>query len=175
VIASLWNSEGIILDLRNNGGGSVDNIYRLASRFADRKRKIYTSEIKTGPGHEDFGKMEEVFLEPAGSQQYLKKVALLTNRGCYSATSFFALTMKAFPHVVQIGDTTGGGLGAPAGFELPNGWGYRFSVTRTYSVDGFNWENGVPPDITIWNNPNDELLGIDGIMEEAIRLILSEQ
>jgi C-terminal processing protease CtpA/Prc len=82
--------------------------------------------------------------------------------------------MHAFPHVTQVGDTTGGGLGSPAGFELPNGWGYRFSVSRTFTPDGKNWENGVPPDITIWMDTSDEQAGIDTIMETAIQLLISE-
>jgi hypothetical protein len=171
VIGSLWHTNGIILDMRNNGGGNVTNIYQIGSRFADQERVIFTSAMKTGPGHDDFGEAAEVTMKPVGSYRYTRPVILLTNRGCFSATSFFATAMKAFPHVVQVGDTTGGGLGAPAGFELPNGWGYRFSVSRTFAPDGQNWENGVPPDVTIWMDPLHELDGIDDIMEKAIEII----
>jgi len=175
VIASLWHSKGIILDLRNNGGGDVNNIYTLGSRFADQKRFIYSSELKNGPGHEDFGDTSRVYMSPGGSYRYTGTVVLLTNRGCFSATSLFATAMKAFPYVIQVGDTTGGGLGAPAGFELPNGWGYRFSVSRTIAPDGSNWENGIPPDITVWNIPLHELAGVDDIMEEAIAIIIGKE
>ena len=171
VISSLWHTDGIILDMRNNGGGSVNNIYQIGSRFADTERLIYLSYMKTGPGYDDFSEPAEVTMKPGGSYRYTKPVILLTNRGCFSATSFFATAMKAFPQVIQVGDTTGGGLGAPAGFELPNGWGYRFSVSRTLSPDGQNWENGVPPDITVWMDPQHALNGIDDIMEKAIELI----
>jgi len=171
-IAALWYTDGIILDMRGNGGGSVSNIYKIGSRFSDEKRFIYSSVLKNGPGHEDFGDPADVYMEPVGSNQYTKKVILLTNRGCFSATSFFTLAMKAFPHVIQVGDTTGGGLGSPAGFELPNGWGYRFSVSRTFSPDGENWESGVPPDVTVWMDPIHEAQGIDDIMEKAIELII---
>lgn len=174
-VQTLYHTKGIILDLRSNGGGSVNNIYRLGSRFADEKRFVYSSYLKNGPGHDDFGDPADVYMEPAGAYQYLKPVILLTNRGCYSATSFFATAMKAFPHIIQVGDTTGGGLGSPAGYELPNGWGYRFSVSRTLTPDGENWENGVPPDITVWMNPQNELNGIDDIMEKAIEIILSNK
>jgi hypothetical protein len=173
-VQSLWHTEGIILDLRSNGGGTVSNVYKLGSRFADQKRFVYTSELKNGPGHNDFGEPAEVYMEPGGLYQYTKPVILLTNRGCYSATSLFTLAMKAYPHVIQVGDTTGGGLGSPAGFELPNGWGYRFSVSRTLSPDGENFENGVPPDVVVWMNPQNEANGKDDIMEKAIELILNK-
>ena len=172
VIAHLLNTDGIILDMRSNGGGTVNNIYRLGGRFADEERFIYSSILKNGPGHEDFSAPANVYMDPLGARQYTRPVMLLTNRGCYSATSFFALAMKAFPHVIQVGDTTGGGLGAPAGFELPNGWGFRFSVSRTFSPNGDNWENGVPPDVTVWMDPVNELNGVDDIMEKAMELIL---
>lgn len=173
VIGSLWHTKGIILDLRSNGGGSVNNIYRLGSRFADERRFIYSSILKNGPGHDDFSEPANVYMEKGGQYQYTKPVILLTNRGCFSATSFFALAMKTFPHVIQVGDTTGGGLGSPAGYELPNGWGYRFSTSRTFSPAGENFENGVPPDVTIWMDPENAFNGRDDIMEKAIEIILS--
>lgn len=175
VIGSFFHTQGIILDMRSNGGGNVNNIYRLGSRFADQKRFIYSSILKNGPDHEAFSDAAEVYMEPGGFYQYTKPVILLTNRGCFSATSFFTLAMKAFPHVIQVGDTTGGGLGAPAGFELPNGWGYRFSTSRTFSPDGDNFEDGVPPDVTVWMDPQHELNGVDDIMEKAIEIILEKK
>ncbi|MBN2175671.1 MAG: S41 family peptidase [Bacteroidales bacterium] len=173
-IGSLLHSKGIIFDMRSNSGGNVSNIYRIGSRLADEKRLIYTSALKNGPGHDDFGEPAEVFMEPVSSHRFPGKFILLTNRGCFSATSFFALAMKAFPNVIQVGDTTGGGLGSPAGFELPNGWGYRFSVSRTLSPSGENFENGVPPDVTIWMDPEHAFQGIDDIMEKAIEIILND-
>lgn len=172
VLNRFRNTDGIILDMRSNGGGNVTNIHRLGSRFADSRRLIYTSALVNGPGHNDFEEPAEVYMAPGGQRQYTKPVMLLTNRGCFSATSFFCTAMKAFPHVVQVGDTTGGGLGAPSGFELPNGWSYRFSVSETLTPNGENFEDGVPPDITVWMDPEHELNGIDDIMERAIEEIL---
>ena len=177
VISRFRNTKGLILDMRSNRGGAVTNIHTIGSRLADKKRLIYSSALKNGPGHNDFGKPVDVFMEPDPDSniQYSNKVILLTNRGCFSATSFFSTAMKAFPNVIQIGDTTGGGMGAPTGFELPNGWSYRFSCSRTLSADGHNWENGVPPDIVVWMNPQNELLGIDDIMERAILEIVEDR
>lgn len=174
VVGNFLKTKGIILDMRNNGGGDVNNIYRIGSRFADKKRLIYKSILKNGPGHEDFTDTADVYMEPVSPHTYANKVILLTNRGCFSATSFFTLAMKAFPNVIQVGDTTGGGLGSPAGFELPNGWGYRFSVSRTFSPEGINYDNGVPPDVTQWMNPQHQLAGIDDIMEKAIEIIIND-
>ncbi len=173
VINRFWNTDGIILDMRSNGGGSVSNIRTIAGRFTDKRRLVYTSSLKNGPGHDDFGKPAAVYVNPLGSKHYVGKVMFLTNRGSFSATSFFSLIMKALPNVTQIGDTTGGGLGSPTGFELPNGWAYRFSCSKTLTPHGENFENGVPPDITVWMNPGHETEGIDDIMERAIEEIIN--
>ena len=168
------NTEGIILDVRNNGGGVIANIFSLASRFADQTRHIYTSYVKNGPGHEDFKGPDIVTLSPAGNN-YTKTVCILTNRNCYSATSFFVLAMRNFPYVKIVGDTTGGGLGAPAGAELPNGWGIRFSCSRTLSPQGDNFEDGIPPDVLVYITSDDQKKGKDSIIEKAISLILNGQ
>jgi C-terminal processing protease CtpA/Prc len=174
VLDKLKSTKGIIIDLRSNGGGVIANIFTLASRFADKSRHIYTSYIKNGPGHEDFDGPNIVTLSPS-SNNFKGQVCILTNRNSYSATSFFVLAMRNFPNVKIVGDTTGGGLGAPTGAELPNGWGIRFSCSRTLSPEGENFENGIPPSITVNMTTDDQKKGKDTIIETAMNIILSGQ
>lgn len=166
--------DGVIVDVRNNGGGDVGNVFTLANHFADEKRFAYLSQIKVGPGSGDFDDDDEVYIEPASSSyQFTKRIAVLTNRNCYSATSLFCLAMKSLPYVKLIGDSTGGGLGAPTSAELPNGWNYRFSATRTLSPQGNNWESGIPADILIDLDPVMQDEGYDSIIERAIQYIIT--
>ncbi|HEX3006028.1 MAG TPA: S41 family peptidase [Bacteroidales bacterium] len=173
IIDKYRNSKGIIMDVRSNGGGFVSNVFTLCSAFADIRRHVYTSYIKTGPGHEDFSEAHNVFISPSSNEPFAKPVVVLTNRGCYSATSFFVLAMREFPNVITMGDTTGGGLGAPTGAELPNGWSFRFSCTRTISSDGMNYEDGIPPDKLVYMTKGDEYKGFDTIIESAIAEIVA--
>jgi hypothetical protein len=173
VVDRFKDTKGIIIDVRSNGGGFVSGVIRICSRFADEQRHIYTSCLKNGPGHEDFAVPNEIYITPA-STKYLKKVCILTNRGCYSATSFFVLAMRNFPNVTIVGDTTGGGLGAPTGAELPNGWGFRFSASRTLSPEGENFEDGIPPDVQVNLQTSDVAEGVDTIIEKAISLIKAD-
>lgn len=173
VINRYRDLKGIIFDVRSNGGGYIRNVFTICSAFADQRRHVYTSYIKTGPGHEDFSGPNRVMISPSNDRPILKPVYILTNRGCYSATSFFVLAMKAFPNVTIMGDTTGGGLGAPTGAELPNGWSFRFSCTRTLSPDGINYEDGIPPDKVKYLRTSDVNRGIDTIIETAVSEILA--
>lgn len=162
ILEKFQDTEGIILDLRENGGGAVSDVFALMSRFLDSTRTVFHSRIKSGPGHNEFSAAEAAVLNPV-TGAYTKKVALLTDRGTYSAGSFTSLGMKAIPHIRQIGDTTGGGLGVPNGGQLPNGWTYRFSITQSLDLNlDPQWEQGVPPDTTVlfdWNDrETDEIL-----------------
>lgn len=157
------NTKGIILDLRENGGGDVSDVYALLSRFVDQKTLAFYSRIKNGPGINDFTAPEAGYVEPHTGTRYLKKVVMLTDRGTFSAGSFTALGTKAIDNIVMIGDTTGGGLGLPNGGQLPNGWNYRFSVSQALDLNfDPQFENGVPPEITVlmdWSTPtSDEVL-----------------
>lgn len=163
------NTKGLIVDLRNNEGGDPANGWKLAERFVDERRLIYTNIYKNGPGENDFTAPSEAYFEPDG-KRITDKVVVLTNRRTYSAGNFFAATMKAFPNVTVVGDTTGGGGGAPVGWELPNGWFFNFSSSITYLPDGFIIENGVPPDIQVDLLESDRVQGIDTILEKALEL-----
>lgn len=161
------DTKGLILDLRENGGGSVSDVFKLLSRFVETKTLVNYSRIKTGPGHNDFSDDKPVYVSPHDGIRYKNKVAVLTDRGTYSAGSFTSLATKALPNMILIGDTTGGGLGLPNGGQLPNGWTYRFSVTQALSLDkNEEYENGVPPDIKVLFDWND--LTKDEILERAI-------
>lgn len=167
--------NGIILDLRQNGGGSISNVSKLLSIFDNHKQLLYQTQVKSGPGHDAFKDAETVYAADSsllGKNPYTKPVAVLIDRGSYSATSFFAICTMAFDNVKLFGDYSGGGLGLPNGGILPNGWAYRFSVTRTLANDGQNYENGVPPDVRVLLDPACTDQGIDNVIEAAADWIL---
>jgi hypothetical protein len=166
------NTRGLILDIRENGGGTPLDIYAILSRFVEEPTHLYNSRIKSGPGHNEFSDLEPAMVSPSGQTRYQNMVAVLTDRGSYSASSFFALATKALPNMVLIGDTTGGGLGLPNGGQLPNGWQYRFSITQALDLQGNNYEPGVPPDITVIMTDEDRSNGIDPVIDRAVQEIL---
>lgn len=164
-------TNGVILDLRENGGGAVSDVYSILSRFVDEKTLVMYSKIKNGPGHNDFTEPEAAYLEPNSGTRYQRKVVLLVDRGTYSSGSLTTLAARAIPNITIMGDTTGGGLGLPNGGQLPNGWNYRFSVSQVLDLNLNNeFENGVPPDIVQYFDWND--LSTDEVIERAVQEIL---
>ena len=169
VINLFKDKNGIIIDVRNNGGGSIGNVNQIASRFTELERLVSLIRYKSGPEHNEFGPVYGINLSPKGPQQFTKPVVVLTNRKSYSATNLFASYMLALPNVTLVGDTSGGGGGAPSYTELANGWSLRVSTTQTFTPeDNFNIEDGVPPEIRVDMDPNEEAEGIDSILERAL-------
>ncbi len=161
------DTKGLIIDLRENGGGQVTDIFNILSRFVEEKTLTNYSRIKNGPGRNDFSEAEPAYVSPYDGIRYTNKVIMLIDRGTYSAGSFTALATKAIPNILLMGDTTGGGLGLPNGGQLPNGWLYRFSITQALTLDKSpDYENGVPADIEALFDWND--LTKDEVLERAI-------
>ncbi len=170
LIANLKGSRGLIIDVRNNGGGSTENAKRLASRFTDEKLLAGFNYVKTGPGYNHFRK-QEIYIEPHDGERFTGNIAVLTNRKSYSATTYFTQYMNALPNVTFVGDTTGGGGGMPAFHDLPNGWLLRVSSSRFYSPQGVNIESGIPPHIQVNMSEGSMAEGRDDILEAAIEFL----
>lgn len=168
IINRYQNTKGLILDLRENGGGAAVDIFNILNRFVDEKTLLYYTRLKNGEGRNDFTDITPVYVTPYKGTRYTgKKIMLLTDRGTYSAGSFTSLSSKALPNMIMVGDTTGGGLGLPNGGQLPNGWTYRFSVSQAMNLDKDpSWEKGVPPDIFVRFNWND--MTRDEVLDRAL-------
>lgn len=163
--------EGIILDIRDNGGGLLTNSDKLASHFFNEKTLVGYMMHKTGKGHDDFSKPYEIYVEPSNGVKYQKKVVVLTNRSCYSAANDFVNSMRYAPNVIIIGDKTGGGSGMPFSSEIPNGWSVRFSASPMLDASKNHTEFGIDPDEKVDMTDEDISKGIDTIIERAREII----
>lgn len=169
VLSNLAICDGIIIDVRNNGGGTITNSSKLASRFTNEKVLSGYIQHKTGPGHNQFSSPLAIYLEPSDRIRWQKKVAVLTNRHAFSATNDFVNNMQSIKSglITIIGDKTGGGSGLPFSSELPNGWSVRFSASPHLNKDKEQIEFGIDPDIKQDMTPEDFAKGKDSIIERA--------
>lgn len=163
--------DGIIFDVRNNGGGSLSNVERITARFFNERTHVGYISHKIGPGHNHFSPLHPKYAETSNRIRYQKPVAVLTNRGCYSATNEFVSVMKYAPNVTVIGDKTGGGSGLPFSSELPNGWSVRFSASPMFNAEKEHIEFGVEPDIRVNMSQKDADKKRDTIIEKARSLL----
>lgn len=169
MLTEIENTKGMILDVRGNGGGDPEYAGLLASHFTDKR--VYTGyeSFKTGPGKNDFSK-SNIYLIPSSGVKYLKPVALLTDRGCYSATLTLQYLTDPLENVFSVGAKSGGGSGSTSDGQLTNGWIYSLSVSEFIDAKGRHIDDGIVPDIESHLDPINK--DKDEIIETAITEIL---
>lgn len=162
---------GLIIDLRDNGGGMLTSAETLAARFTDKEMLVGYMRHKTGKGHDDFSSLEKQTLKPGKGIRWHKPVVVLVNRSVFSAANEFVKYMRHFPEVTIVGDRTGGGAGLPFSSELPNGWSIRFSACPIYDTDLRSTENGMEYDVSVGLSASDISRGTDSMIEKAREII----
>lgn len=174
VFSYLSTADGLIIDVRSNGGGYLTNVETLVGRFIDRRTHVGSIQHKNGPAHNDFSEPFDYYFEPTKNHiHYQRPVVILANRGSFSATNNFVSIMRHLPQVTIVGDTTGGGSGLPFTSELPNGWRIRFSSCPITDVDGTITEFGVAPDVRVDLLDADAAQGRDTMLETAFQVLRS--
>lgn len=163
--------DGLIIDVRNNGGGNLTTAQKLAARFTNEKVLVGYMCHKTGPGHSDFSEPKPVYIEPSNGIRWQKKAVVLTNRRSYSATNDFVNSMSQFPNVTLVGDKTGGGSGLPFSSEIPNGWSIRFSASPMFDPEMNQLEFGIEPDVKVDMTSDDIRQGKDTMIETACKIL----
>ncbi|WP_100644504.1 S41 family peptidase [Alteromonas facilis] len=140
------NTDSLIFDVRNNGGGSPSMVQFLISYLLDEEpvhlNDIYKRELDS---------IKQYWSLPMvpGKRRPDIDVFVLTSRSSFSAAEDFAYTLKHLQRATIIGETTGGGA-HPGGREIAND---RFLVwvptARSINpITGSNWEAvGVKPHI----------------------------
>lgn len=171
VFRAFEKCRGLIIDVRNNGGGEMSNAYMLSAPFFTADQTIGYWSHKTGPGHHDFSPLEPLTTDISLiSSRWEKPVAVLCNRRTYSAANMFVNIMRYAPNASIVGGLSGGGGGMPMSYELPCGWMVRFSSIRLFDRDKQDLENGIQPDVPVTLLSTDK----DDIIEAAITLINSK-
>lgn len=175
ILAYFAGANALIFDVRDNGGGNMDNVKDLVCRFITRRILAGYIRHKTGPGHDQFSEPYAYYIDPIGGGHFTwtKPVVVLANRSTFSAANNFVSIMKLLPGVTVVGATTGGGSGMPYSTMLPNGWGLRFSACPVYDAQRHLTESGVEPTegCAVDMTPEEIAQGKDAIIDFAVNYI----
>lgn len=172
-IRFLQNTDGLILDVRNNDGGAPIIDRFMAARFVGEEKLAFTIQTRNGPNHDDFDAPTEYYSKPAGPLQYTNPTIALTNHAAVSAGEEFLLFLENQSHITVMGDTTSNAFSSVAFNRLlPNGWEFGYPNQLYLYPDGSSPEGiGIVPDIYIRNDSLDVQNGIDKILEQAIEML----
>jgi hypothetical protein len=175
IVSEYGNEKAIIVDIRNNTGGTSDNANYIAEAFIDRPFSYMTLKSRNGPGHNDFSAPSYLSVKPRNyCKQYTKQIILLTNRYTASSSEVFAAVFKKLSYAIQIGDSTAGALGfSDRSFELLNGWHYNMPLGLCLSLNGESYEGiGMLPDIYVRNSKEEMENAYDRQLEYALNYLM---
>lgn len=162
------NANGLIIDIRHNGGGQHMWGLENSGRLTKERRITHKAKTKNGTGINDYTEWYEWYLEPEG-KYFDKPIVFLTDRYTISAGERMTYAYKELPNAIHMGDTTNGAIGTKVGRELANGWKYTIVTQKVISSDGLYYEGvGIPPAVYIKNTMTEMDQGIDRTLEEAL-------
>ncbi|MCH8330489.1 MAG: S41 family peptidase [Bacteroidetes bacterium] len=139
--------ESIIIDLRENSGGSPDMVYLLCSHFFDNDSILLTTVVDRINGRKDIYVKKEV----DGPRFPKRSLYILTSKNTYAAGEEFAYILQQLGRATLVGESTIGA--AFAGNIIPLTPHFAAFIPQSYTINpvsGKDWRgNGVNPDIHI--------------------------
>lgn len=147
VMAMIADTDAIIFDLRNNGGGSADMVRLLCSYLFDAPVHLNSIYWKASDSTSEFW----TFAEVNGAARPKVPVYLLTSADTFSAAEEFAYNLKALKRAVVVGEVTKGGANPWRFFDLEHGFQVAIPIAKAVNpITKTNWEGvGVLPDIKV--------------------------
>ena len=143
----LVDCDALIIDVRDNGGGSTPAMARVAGyMFAD---SVHLTDLYWRDEHTTVRVWTPAPTSTA-IQLARQPAFILTSRRTFSAAEDFAYSLQALRRAITVGDTTGGGAHSGKGL-VDLGFGIKAFVPSGESLNPVtrtNWEGtGVRPDI----------------------------
>ena len=150
------NIEGLILDLRDNGGGSLQEANSLTGLF-----------IPTGPVVQirGTGNRQQVLADQNPEVQYAGPLVVLVNRGSASASEILAAIQTN--RGIIVGNQTFGKGTVQAVLPLGSGQ-IKLTQAKFYRISGDSTQNrGVLPDISLPWSVDPEIVG-ESVLDQAL-------
>jgi C-terminal processing protease CtpA/Prc len=186
-------AQGIIVDVRLNGGGNSAYGDRIGSYFTERTVPVMTW---TSPTHvaayKAWGSRRDApeeyraygvgsatietqvqMLEPAPGPALSVPTVLLQSAYTYSAAENFVLVMQQMRQVTTMGTTTAGSTGQPLIFRLPHGIVAGITTKRDMTPEGEDFVGvGLAPQLEVLDSAESIAEGRDLLLERAVEHLL---
>src|SRR5262249_34455225 len=156
--------SGLIIDVRNNGGGSTPDLLQGAL-----PRRVHGTTVGGGGGPA-YPQDRKIY---AG---WNKPIVVLCNQNSFSNAEIFSHAIKPLGRGKLVGVPTAGGVvstGATSIMDL----GTLRLPTRGWYVPGTGQDmelNGAVPDVIVWPQPGDMPRGKDAQLDKAVEVLLED-
>ena len=137
------NEKGLIIDLRDNGGGLLDTALDMLDHILPKKLVVYTKD-KNGVAEEYYTKDDKEIKIP---------IVILVNGNSASASEVFCGALRDYGKAKLLGTKTFGKGIVQSSFAIRDGTGLKFTTSKYYTPKGINIHGtGFEPDIKVKSN-----------------------
>ena len=147
-MAFLQNTEALIFDLRQNGGGNPSMI-QLISSYLFGDKPVHLNDLYWRKSN----KTDEFWTKPELAKVKFtnKDIYVLTSNYTFSGAEEFSFNLKNLKRATIIGETTGGGAHPGGSVRLADHFAVFIPIGRAINpISKTNWEGtGVEPDIKV--------------------------
>lgn len=146
--------QGIILDLRNNGGGSLDDVVKMGGLFIDEGPIVQVKEK---------GRKPQVLADRYAGTEWDGALVIMVNEFSASASEIMAAAMQDYNRAIIVGSSSTHGKGTVQRFlplnralrskELPDLGSIKLTIQKFYRINGDATQlKGVSSDILLPDN-----------------------
>ena len=151
--------KGLILDMRNNPGGLLDQAVRVADTFLDSGVIVSTIGRK--------GSFQEVEMAHREGKRGPVPMIVLVNEGSASASEIVAGALQDHGRAIILGAQTFGKGSVQTIIDLGDGSGLKLTIARYYTPKGRSIQAlGISPDIGVAAAPPEKSKDDEAIVRE---------
>ncbi len=164
----LEKPRGIIIDLRNNGGGLLDASVKVLDQFFDEQVLVTTNGRQIGQVEDLQSKRGGAFINTP--------LIVLVNRGSASASEIFAGAIQDTHRGIIVGEQTFGKGSVQNVIPLSGGASLKVTIAEWLTPNGRSIHDvGIAPDIEATRTREEFEKNEDPVMERAFELFESEE
>lgn len=149
--AEKQKAKGIILDLRNNGGGLLDQAIKISEIFLDYNKEIVSTRAKE--------KINNEIVYSSNYNPYNNPVVVLINQGTASASEIVAGALKHHEKAILMGEKSFGKGSVQSIINLTENTALKITIAKYYLPSGECIDGkGINPDIEVKEKPYPQLI-----------------
>jgi tricorn protease len=164
LFAAGYGKDGLVIDVRNNGGGfTADHLLTALTQ----PTHAYTIQRGGAPGYPQDRKVYATWDKP---------IVVLINQNSFSNAEIFAHAIRTLGRGKLVGVATAGGVISTGGARVLD-FGFLRTPGRGWFLmgDGEDLEqNGARPHHEVWPEPGDVAKGIDRQLDKAVEVLWAD-
>jgi carboxyl-terminal processing protease len=181
-LPAIMKAKGLIIDVRENGGGDTGYGLEVLSYLAKgpiaKARSLERNESPYQRARWDFMRLSPLQSSPSHPYEsehaayFSGPVAVLAGPKTFSAAEDFLMSFDTMKRGTIVGSATGGSTGQPMFFNLPGGGSGRICVKNDSYPDGKRFVGvGILPQVAVAPTVADVRAGRDTVLERALEVI----